>query len=218
MIQFACRGCGKSCAIADEFAGRTVRCKACATVTRVPSPAAIGGKIVINVGATPSAVPPVKAKVPPGTRRLLADAEQMRRAFEHFSLIQVQSVSGNPPDLYRVAYRVHGLARGPEGQPLVRDQHVVEIQLTLDYPRQSPKCKILTPIFHPNFDPTVICVGDHWTAGERLVDLVIRIGEMIAYQAYNVKSPLDGEAAMWANLNQQHFPVDPRDLRPPNLE
>jgi hypothetical protein len=61
-------------------------------------------------------------------------------------------------------------------------------------------------------------VGDHWTAGERLVDLVIRIGEMIAYQAYNIQSPLDGEAAMWADQNARHLPVDLRDLHPPELD
>jgi ubiquitin-protein ligase len=72
-------------------------------------------------------------------------------------------------------------------------------------------------IFHPNFDPTIICVGDHWTAAEKLSDLIIRIGEMIAYQAYNIKSPLDGEAAMWADLNQSKFPVDKRSLIPPEL-
>jgi ubiquitin-protein ligase len=94
----------------------------------------------------------------------------------------------------------------------------VEVQLTRDYPRQSPKCKMLTPIFHPNIEPAVICVGDHWTAGERLVELVIRIGEMIAYQAYNIKSPLDGEAAMWADLNQKKLPIDVRCLRPPDFE
>jgi hypothetical protein len=27
---------------------------------------------------------------------------------------------------------------------------------------------------------------------------VVRIGEMLSYQLYNVRSPLDGEAAMWA--------------------
>ena len=67
---------------------------------------------------------------------------------------------------------------------------------------------MLTPIFHPNIDPATICVGDHWTAGERLVDLAVRIGEMIAYQAYNIQSPLDAEAAMWADLNAAKLPVD----------
>lgn len=69
--------------------------------------------------------------------------------------------------------------------------------------------------FHPNIEPTAICVGDHWTASERLTDLVIRIGEMIAYQAYNIKSPLDGEAAMWVDLNRGGLPTDTRDIHPP---
>ena len=57
-----------------------------------------------------------------------------------------------------------------------------------------------------------------WTAGERLVDLVVRIGEMIAFQAYNIQSPLDAEAAMWADLNRGLLPTDARDLRPADLE
>jgi ubiquitin-protein ligase len=148
------------------------------------------------------------------TRRLLADAEQIRRAFGRGALIRLQATEGEPPELYRFEYHICGLARGPNGQPVPRDTHLVEIQLTSEYPRVSPRCRVLTPIFHPNIDPSTICVGDHWAAGERLVDLVVRIGEMIAYQAYNIKSPLDGEAAMWADLNQQRLPLDGRDLRP----
>ena len=119
-----------------------------------------------------------------------------------------------PPEVYQVEYFVRGLERGSDGKPVPREQHLVEIQLTSDYPRLSPKCRMLTPVFHPNIDPATICVGDHWTAGERLVDLVARIGEMIAFQAYNIKSPLDGEAAMWADLHGAELPTDPRPLRP----
>ena len=142
----------------------------------------------------------------------------MQAAFEGFPLIQIRGVSGDPPEIYQIQYNIRGLARGPEGQPMVRDQHLVQIQLTLEYPRQSPKCKMLTPTFHPNIEPAMICVGDHWTAAERLVDLVVRIGEMIAYQAFNIKSPLDGEAAMWADMNGHHLPVDPRSLHPAELD
>ena len=99
-----------------------------------------------------------------------------------------------------------------------RTVHQVEIQLTSEYPRQSPKCRMLTPVFHPNIDPASICVGDHWTAGERLVDLVIRIGELLAYQAYNIRSPLDAHAAMWADLNADKLPTDARTVRPAELE
>jgi ubiquitin-protein ligase len=158
-----------------------------------------------------------KEKLPVRTRRLIADANMLVAAFRGFPLIRIRQREGDPPDHYQIVYNVRGLARGPDGTPIYRDGHVVEIQLTKDYPRQCPKCRMLTPIFHPNIEPSTICVGDHWTAGERLVDLVIRIGEMITYQAYNIKSPLDGDAAMWADKNAQHLPIDKRDLRPPDV-
>jgi hypothetical protein len=136
-------------------------------------------------------------------RRLLAEADQMSTAFANSDLIRVTPAPGNPPDTYRIEYTIKSLERDPKGNPI---------------PRLSPQCKMLSPIFHPNIDTTTICVGDHWTAGERLVDLVIRIGEMLAYQAYNIKSPLDGEAAMWADLNPTQLPTDPRSIRPPGME
>ncbi len=244
MITFNCDNCGKTFSVADDLAGRKGKCKGCGKSLLVPRATSAGAGTVqrlrqpaeASAPATPTttrksnvdspvAAPsqPVpakqkKPKLPPRTRRLVADAETVRSAFKSFPLIRIHQAVGNPPELYRIIYNVRGLARGQDGKPIYREGHVVEIQLTRDYPRQSPKCRMLTPIFHPNIEPAMICVGDHWTAAERLVDLVIRIGELISYQAYNIKSPLDGEAAMWADTNAKHLPVDPRDLRPPNLE
>lgn len=124
------------------------------------------------------------------TRRLMADAEQMHKAFAGFDAIKIESSTGDPPDLWRIVYRIDSLEPGKKPTlPLPRREHVVEIQLTSEYPRLSPRCRMITPIFHPNIDTATVCVGDHWTAGERLVDLVIRIGEMIAFQDYNIRSP-----------------------------
>ena len=67
---------------------------------------------------------------------------------------------------------------------------------------------MLTPVFHPNIAPHAICIGDHWNAGEPLWSMVARIGEMIAYQSYNTKSPLNGEAARWVESNQDKLPLD----------
>jgi ubiquitin-protein ligase len=152
------------------------------------------------------------------TRRLMADAKEMAAAFgEGFEIIRVRATTGEPAEVYQIEYRVRGLERGKKG-PVMRDHHLVEIQLTAEYPRLGPKCRMLTPVFHPNIDPATICVGDHWTAGEKLADLVVRIGEMLAYQDYNIKSPLDAEAAMWADLNAGELPTDGRNLRPPRME
>ena len=221
-IDFKCPECGKDYRVDPKDAGRKASCFQCGCKFTVPVPvsASFGSQI-------PLAIPPASA--PAGdanqdtsarrpsirTRRLSADADQMRRAFAESPVIRLQSTAGEPPDTYTLAYHVRGLARGPGGAPVPRSDHLVEIQLTREYPHQAPKCKMLTPIFHPNIEPTVICVGDHWTAGQRLVDLAVRIGQMIAYQAYNIKSPLDGEAAMWADLNRVQLPIDPRDLHPP---
>ena len=157
---------------------------------------------------------PARAQDSHATRRLRSDAELMARTFGGSGLILLKQGTGDPPETYRLEYFVKGLERGRGGKPVIRENHLVEIQLNSDYPRLSPHCKMLTPIFHPNIDASAICVGDHWTAGERLVDLAVRIGEMIAYQAYNIKSPLDGEAAMWADLHAEELPVDTRPLRP----
>jgi hypothetical protein len=71
---------------------------------------------------------------------------------------------------------------------------------------------MLTPVFHPNIAPHAVCIGDHWSAGEPLASIVARIGEMIAYQSYNTKSPLNGEAAHWVKDNFHRLPLDPVSL------
>lgn len=234
MISFCCENCGKTFSVPDSYAERRAACKSCGAALTVPSASseAVTSKSINNSNALPNTeksiatAPPmgttnsvanhsVPPKLPVRVRRLMADAEQMRTVFQKSPLIRVVSAAGSPPDLYTIEYHIRSLTRGNGSQPISRDQHLVEIQLTRDYPRQSPKCRMLTPIFHPNIEPTAICVGDHWTASERLTDLVIRIGEMLAYQAYNIKSPLDGEAAMWVDLNRSGLPTDTRDIHPP---
>jgi len=204
MISFQCSGCGRSFSVPPTYAGRRATCKGCGAVVTVPAAAATAA------ATQPSSAP----RIPMRVRRLRTDAELMAKTFSGTGPIQLKAAVGDPPSTYRLEYFVRGLERVNGREPIVRDTHLVEIELTSDYPRLSPHCKMLTPIFHPNIDARTICVGDHWTAGERLIDLAVRIGEMIAYQAYNIKSPLNGEAAMWADLNVEKIPIDPRSLRP----
>jgi hypothetical protein len=201
MIIFQCSGCGRSFSVSPAYAGRRATCKGCGAVVTVPA-------------AAEAAQSPPAPRIPMRIRRLRADAELMARTFAGAGPIRLKGTVGDPPSSYQLEYLVRGLAPGKGRDPVIRDSHLVEIELTSDYPRLSPHCKMLTPVFHPNIDDRTICVGDHWTAGERLIDLAVRIGEMIAYQAYNIKSPLNGQAAMWADLNADKIPIDPRSLRP----
>jgi len=151
----------------------------------------------------------------PRIRRLKLDHERLQERFKDWPLIQIAGTAGLPPEVYRFAYFVKGLFVSSSGEILERDTHVLEINLTLGYPRRAPQCRLLNPIFHPNFDESTVCIGDFWAASEGLDDLVVRIGRMIAYQEYNTKSPLNGLAAKWAAQHPELLPVDPRNIAPP---
>ena len=180
-------------------------------------------KIVISFddipasSAAPAPSQPTERKLSPRQRRLFADHKMMYEHFSTFPYIRLVEAIGDPPEKYIVEYLVRGIERLDGDSIIYRNNHRVEIVLPGTYPRTPPTCRMLTPIFHPNIEPAVICIGDHWTAGERLCDLVVRIGEIITYQSYNIKSPLDGEAAMWADLHQDKLPIDNCDLMPPEL-
>jgi ubiquitin-protein ligase len=152
----------------------------------------------------------------PRTRRLKTDYELLSRRFAHWPLIQVSASAGLPPEHYRFVYSLKGLYVDAAGEILERDSHVLEVNLSLDYPRRAPQCRMLTPVFHPNFDDSIVCIGDFWAASEGLDDLVIRIGRMIAYQEYNTRSPLNGLAAKWAAEHCNELPIDNRIVAPPS--
>ncbi len=151
----------------------------------------------------------------PRVKRLNQDYELLRNRFANWPLIQITGTAGLPPEVYRFTYSIKGLFVTSSGEIQERDTHVLEVNLSLGYPRRAPQCRMLTPVFHPNFDDATVCIGDFWAASEGLDDLLLRVGRMIAYQEYNTKSPLNGLAAKWAAQNQHLLPVDPREIAPP---
>jgi ubiquitin-protein ligase len=151
----------------------------------------------------------------PRLRRLKLDYDRLVARFYNWRAIKITGVSGQPPEHYQVTFYVKGLYTSPEGKIMERHEHIAELNLSLGYPRRAPQCKMLTPIFHPNFDESSICIGDFWAASEGLDDLVVRIGRMITYQEYNTKSPLNGLAAKWAAEHAQLLPVDSSEVAPP---
>jgi ubiquitin-protein ligase len=151
----------------------------------------------------------------PRTRRLLLDHQTLTSRLADWPLIQITGTAGMPPEIYRFTYNLRGLYVAPSGEILERQLHVLEVNLSLGYPRRAPQCRMLTPVFHPNFDDAMVCIGDFWAASEGLDDLIIRIGRMITYQEFNTKSPLNGLAAKWAAQNSSLLPIDARNISPP---
>ena len=148
----------------------------------------------------------------PRIRRLQSDHEQVTRAFAGHPAITVVAAEGTPPEKYTFEFRVAGLTPQGEEGFLRGDVHRAEVFLSLDYPRRPPFCRMITPVFHPNIDPQKICIGDHWNAGQSLAQLIVRIAEMITYQSYNTKSPLNARAAAWAEEHVGELPLERRDL------
>jgi ubiquitin-protein ligase len=154
----------------------------------------------------------------PRVRRLKLDYELLTNRFRDWPLIQISGTAGMPPEVYRFTYRIKGLYVAAGGDIVEREEHILEVNLSLGYPRRPPRCRMITPIFHPNFDASSVCIGDFWAASEGLDDLIVRVGRMIAYQEYNSKSPLNGLAAKWAAQHSGMLPVDPREVAPPSID
>ena len=155
-------------------------------------------------------------------KRLAADYEQISAYTRAHARVKLMQSEGDPPERYRLEYRLNSL-RSVGDELKAENTHTVEIVLPRNYPRTPPMCRMLSPVFHPNIAPHAICVGDHWSPGEPLQSIVIRIGELLAFQSYNVKSPLNGEAARWVSENEAKLPLDtvsllPEEITPPTTQ
>jgi len=148
----------------------------------------------------------------PRIRRLQADFAQMSSCFAEHPYIRIVESRGTPPESYLIEIQVRGLVAKENDAFDVGQTHRAEVFLPMDYPRRQPLCRMTTPVFHPNIDPQKVCIGDHWSAGQSLAQLVVRIAEMIAYQSYNVKSPLNAKAAAWAEQHVHELPLQTEDF------
>ena len=149
---------------------------------------------------------------PSRLRRLQSDYERVLATFNEHPYVKLVQSEGEPPEKYTFDFHVRSLIPSPAGDNIVGTVHRAEVFLPMDYPRRPPFCRMTTPVFHPNIDPAKICIGDHWSAGQSLPQLVVRIGEMLCYQSYNTKSPLNAQAAAWAEQNIQMLPLEKLDL------
>lgn len=144
-------------------------------------------------------------------RRLQADYDAVKRLVAHHPRVAVEGVQGNPPERYRLVLKVRSLReRGVEIE--IANEHRLEITLPQGYPREAPLFRMLTPVFHPNIAPHAVCIGDHWSPAEGLDAMIQRVGEMLAFQSYNTKSPLNGRAAQWVEEHCDQVPVDPQEF------
>ncbi|MBK8031261.1 MAG: hypothetical protein IPK17_17575 [Chloroflexi bacterium] len=118
--------------------------------------------------------------------RLEADYEEVVEMHELGGLFSLIAVRGDPPEYYRVRYTCKGIDHlNFAKQPVLREEHQLELTLGATYPADKPFLHWLTPIFNPNIHPSghPVCIGE-WGPAISLADLLQKIGEMIQYRNY----------------------------------
>ncbi len=147
----------------------------------------------------------------------MADYQSVRAELAGHPNVTVEPIGAVPPERYRITYRVKSLKLEGD-QPTIVDEHIVDLSLPLGYPRVGPVATPRTPVFHPNIDGAKYCIADYWSAGQPLVDIIRKIGDILQFKVHNVKSPLNAVAAQWVNENEALLPIDTVDLGSPEFD
>lgn len=153
---------------------------------------------------------------------------RLRSEFEAISafnsdVVTVKPIGRNsPPDHYHLIYDLKTIVGlDPQGNPQIEQRTwTVEVLFPNNYPWGKPEVRFIGQrILHPNvWVNGDICIEDHWRAGIGIPfdSLTEHIGQIIAYQKYNLNSPANGDQQLrlWILRNgDQYFPTDSRDVR-----
>ena len=126
--------------------------------------------------------------------------------------------SGGPPQKYRLVFTGAGFQRDKNGIITVSNHHEVLVELGAAYPRMVPNLAWQTPVFHPNISNNgVVCLGGygtHWVPSLTLSEMCTMLWDMIRYKNFDIDSPYNREAALWAKMQSDFdFPIDVRSIR-----
>lgn len=138
--------------------------------------------------------------------------EEIQKRFSRSPYIRIVSTEGDPPQNYEIEFRVKGLSKDDEGRAVIIDSHRVNINLPFGYPHFPPNCKPQSAIFHPDFDPDAVCIGDFWNTDRTLADLIEHIGKLITFQAYSIEDVFNDEALQWVQDNADQIPFEKVDF------
>lgn len=152
----------------------------------------------------------------PRQRRLEADYAQLRQRFDGDPYLHIQPLGPAPFERYRITFRVPSLRLDASNQPVRVPVTVVDLTLPITYPREKPFAATIGTVFHPNFGDH-ICLADYWSPAQSVADIISQIAEMLQWQRYNVRSPLNAIAADWVRTHADQVPIGTITLGSPDL-
>jgi ubiquitin-protein ligase len=146
------------------------------------------------------------------SNQLEAVFQEVSEHFANISRITVTPGEGTPPDQYTVNYNITGVCKESGGDVYSCENHIISISLPFGFPHFPPNCLPESLTFHPDFDPSAICIGDVWEADKSIVKLILHIGRMISGQIYSESNAFNEEAAEWYRNNSEQLPFDSVDF------
>lgn len=135
--------------------------------------------------------------------------KQVESYFQGHPVISIKPTKGDPPDQYTITYTMSGLQQDSDGEIVESTKHIVELSIPFGFPHFPPSCKPKSEIFHPDFDPAAICLGDVWEQDASLANIILYIGKMINGESFSTKNAFNDEAATWYQENSNRFPLTP---------
>jgi ubiquitin-protein ligase len=157
----------------------------------------------------PAALTPTAWK-PEQLDRIETEWRQMQRGFAFHPLVHVAPLHGEPPIACQIDYQVRTLVVNERtGQLEYAAQCAVELWLPVDFPQGAPIVKPIQPIFHPNVDAEDAQLIPPWKAEDTLIDVVQRIGQLLAWRSHDPSNVWNPVAMDWLTANSAYVPTDP---------
>jgi ubiquitin-protein ligase len=132
---------------------------------------------------------------------------QLREFFLSHPAISIKPIKGDPPEQYEITYEIDGFSRPVKGEPSLTTSHRIELTIPFGFPHFPPSCKPLSDIYHPDFDPAAICLGDFWQQNSQIPDLIVFIGKLINGESYSTANAFNEDAATWYQSHNDTFPI-----------
>ena len=106
----------------------------------------------------------------------------------NYGLITITTLTNSIHELYNSILTVRAQITGPEGSPFEGGIFLLIVNITGRYPFEPPRCRFLTPLYHPNIDNGGrICLdtlksppAGSWSPAVSLPSLLLSIRSLMA--------------------------------------
>ncbi len=133
--------------------------------------------------------------------------KKLRDSFLSHPVISINPTKGDPPEQYEITYNISGFSKPGNGEAHLTLGHRIQLTIPFGFPHFPPSCKPKSDIYHPDFDPAAICLGDFWQQHSQISDLIVFIGKLINGESYSTANAFNEDAALWYQNHSDIFPI-----------